>query len=58
MIHDTKLSKAEQILVHSAAGSSFKKLIGEMRQEATAKQAIWEEREKQADLSKKFDFSW
>lgn len=29
-----------------------------MRAEATAKQSIWENRDRPANLSKKFDFSW
>lgn len=58
MIHNRKLSKAEQIMVHKATGTSFQQLINEMRAEATAMQSIWENRDRPANLSKKFDFSW
>lgn len=58
MIHNAKLSKSEQMLVRAASGSSFDKLIADMRAEAASKQKAWEQREKPIELSSKFDFGW
>lgn len=58
MIHNTKLSKSEQIMVHAATGSSFKQLVSDMRTEGAAKSAIWKRKTKAAKLNQKFDFSW
>jgi UDP-N-acetylenolpyruvoylglucosamine reductase len=41
MLHNAKLSKSEQMLVHAASGSSFDKLIADMKAEAASKQQAW-----------------